>query len=328
MRNELSGRVTGTSFQIGDVHGDIVLIGNSTPATTRPRVRPQPSGSDTKLIIGYVVLGVISIIIFSTVTKGCDSHPADTGFPASDRGTRPAGVSNDMVAEVMSKKFQSCEAEAVVAPPNCPQAHNTAGAENVKWHAVGDPIDGMLVRWDRDRFVVLGAAVMTIDYDKGIDQYSEDEKFYFEAEVRWRGAATRIDAIHQPKSDPPTGTIRKERFDLPDDDLVEAVRHGFAVCASATSAPMPRRCPRRSVPRARNVTWSLEGNPLANWRSSRDPEFGLLRVTASYSLVAHWLDTGLWWNTNESRTQSGTYEAVLVRTADGKARLLTIKHVP
>src|SRR5690349_5132904 len=101
MRNELSGRVTGNSFQIGDVHGDIVLLGDSTPTTPRPRVRPQPSGSDTKLSVGCAVMGVIFIIIFITATKACDSGPTDTGFPASDRGTRPAGVSDAMVTQVV-----------------------------------------------------------------------------------------------------------------------------------------------------------------------------------------------------------------------------------
>lgn len=325
MRNELSGRVTGTSFQIGDVHGDIVLLGDSTPATTRPRVRPQPSGSDTKLIIGYVVLGVLCILI--TITKSCDSGPDDASFPGSDRGTRPAGVSDSMVAEVVRKKLQSCAIEVVPEPANCPQAHSVSWPENVRWRLVGDPTDGMLVRWDHDRFVVLGASTMTIDYDKGLNQYREVKAFYFETEFQWRGDGTQIEVIRQPRSDPPPGTIRKKRFDMTDNDLIEAVRQGFKTCASATSTPMPRTCPRHGTPRAEKASWSVEGNPVGNCRISRDAEYGLLRVTASYSLVVRWIDTNFW-DTNESRTQSGTYQAVLVRTADGKTELLAIKHVP
>lgn len=325
MRNELSGRVTGTSFQIGDVHGDIVLLGDSTPTSPRPRVRPQPSGSGTKLTVGYVVIGVICVLI--TITRSCDSDPADTGFPASDRGTRPAGVSDAMVTQVVWQKLQSCATEVVAEPANCPQAHNVTGAENVRWHHAGDPTDGMLIRWDHDRFVVLGAAVMTIDFDKGVNRYSEVKTFHFETEVQWRGADTQIDIIRQPKLVPAPGTIEKQRYNLPDTDLVGAVRQGFVTCASATFTPMPRTCPRYATPRAAKATWSIDGNPVGNCRTSRNTEFGLLRVTGSYSLVVRWIDTSFW-DTNKSRTQSGTYEALLVRTTDGKAELLAIRHVP
>ncbi|MFS8098646.1 hypothetical protein LFM09_16060 [Lentzea alba] len=327
MRNALSGWVTGTSVQIGDVKGDFVLR-QGGPAGRKP-TEPRPS-EKPKLTAGHFIVGVL-ILFIGGIINACngDTNSADAGFPSTDQGSRPAGISDDMIAQLVADKLRQCATEVVLTPVNCPQTHTASSARNVRWELVGDPRDGMQVRWHNDKFLARGTAVMTISYDAGTRQSLEIKRFHFETEVQWRGAESRIESIRQPTTAPPPGTITKDRFTLPDGDLVRVVREGFVTCASATAAPMPRMCPRATgTPAAQQASWSLEGEPVGNWTSARDAEFGLLRLTASYSLVVRWNSTVLFLAANHSHTQAGTYEATIVRTPNKTARLLQIKHVP
>lgn len=75
------------------------------------------------------------------------------------------------------------------------------------------------------------------------------------------------------------------------------------------------------------MQWKLGNYQLAHARIEHDAEFGVVRVTGSYSVTASSCGP------RDSQpqplyTQSGTYEATLIRVAKGAAHLLEIKHVP
>lgn len=318
MPNEFRGRVTGNAFQIGKVH--TLNMGGGTPTGSGAEPPPQDKPKTVHVAVGFAL-----VIVIVLIGNACQSSTKDTGFPVADQGTRPVGVSDHAVAEVVADKLEQCATEVVLAPANCPQAHTASSPRNVRWQLVGEPRDGMQVRWVDDRFFARGTAVMTVGYEADTGRAHEVKGFYFQTEVVWRGDQTRVDSIRQPAPVPEAGTIRKERFDLPDGDLTKAVRDGFAACAA--SSPMPPNCPRTPyTPSGKDVTRVVEGDPVGNWTSTKDAEYGLLRVKASYSLVARWTET--FFTTYEtSRTQSGTYEATIIRTPNKTAQLLTIKHV-
>lgn len=325
MRNEVSGRVSGANHrlvQVRDVYGNVTLS-DSSRSEGRPGAKPP--ARKPKSNAGVVVLGV-AVIMIGIIAEACGTDSRDTEFPAAELGTRPAAVSDDLVAQVVTDKLRLCATEVVLAPANCPQSHPVSSGRNVRWDLVGDPRDGMQVRWHNDRFFARGTAVMTVSYHSDYGQTHAVKWFHFQTEVPWRGEETRIDTIYQPKTAPPAGTIRKDRFNLPDNDLTAAVRNGFTACASSVIAPMPPTCPRTFyTPSAKNVVWAIEGNPVGNWTSSRDAEFGLLRLTASYSLVMN-QQGSTFFQPQSQHTQAGTYEATIVRTANKTARLLEIRH--
>lgn len=328
MNNEFTSQAHGPGFQIGNVHGDIVLHGTSVPAESESAAETEPPTDETKFPVRYVVAGVLLLVLVLVITNACGSGQEDPPFPAADQGTRPAGVSDDAVRKVVEEKLGRCADAANLAPSNCPQVHEANSPRNVRWELVGDPRDGMDVRWNNDRFVARGTAVMTVSYEVAARRELAIETFHFRTEIQWRGDDTQIDAIRQPMSAPPPGTIKKTQFTLPDEDLVKAVRDGFTACVSATSSPMPPMCPRTpSTPAMTDATWSIEGNPVGNWATSKDDaEFGLLHVTAGYSLTLR-KTSAEWWKSDYDHTHSGNYEATIIKTREGKARLLVIKHV-
>ncbi|GAA3627122.1 hypothetical protein GCM10022267_11790 [Lentzea roselyniae] len=324
MRNEFTGRAR-TSFQFGNVEGDVIVGRGSKPDRG---ARSKPPAKKQKATPGQFLAGILAFFVLGAIANACDAGAKDTDFPATDQGSRPSEVSDDAVAQVVANKLQQCTTEVVLAPANCPQTHAAVSARNVRWELVGDPRDGMQVRWQDGKFVARGTAVMTVSYDSYSGPDFAIKGFHFLTDLPWRGADTRIDMIHQPKTAPAAGTISKDRFTLPDGDLIKAVRDGFAACASATGSPLPPTCPRTATtPSATNASWSVEGDPVANWTTAGDKEFGLLRLTASYSLVASWKYT-FFVEGVSTHTQAGTYEATLIRTPNKTARLLAIKHVP
>lgn len=328
MRNESTGPVSGHSFQIGKVHGDIHLYGTSGQGEPAGPAEPEPEAETPKLPVRYIIAGILLVIVIILIANACGGGPDDPAFPDTDQGTRPSDVTDDAVTRLVAERLQRCAAAAVLTPSNCPQTHKANSPSNVHWDLVGDPRDGMQVRWNNNRLMARGTAVMTVSYESvGRPQFAI-ERIHFWTEIQWRGTDTRVDSIRQAKSAPPPGTIRKQRFTLPEDDLTNAVRDGFEACVSATSSPMPPTCPNTSnTPRRENVSWSLDGNPVGDWATHRDDtEFGLLRVTASYSLRLQYTGNGIM-EGDHNRTYGGNYEATLVRTADNKARLLEIRQV-
>ncbi|KOV84999.1 hypothetical protein ADL03_11645 [Nocardia sp. NRRL S-836] len=256
----------------------------------------------------------------------CDTSTGnvrDVAFP-DEEGSQPAGVGDSTVAALVADKLRQCAAEVVLSPANCPQSGSVAAAHNVRWELVGDPADGMHVVWHKDKFFARGTAVMTLTYDSAIGPGAETKPFHFQTELHWQGSASRVDDIYRPRVTPSTGTISKRRFQLPERDVVDAVRAGFTSCVGSASAPMPAGCPRTaSTPSITGATWRLNSDPVTNWRIEEDSTFGIVRLTANYSASLR-----LRRSTSASAplyTQDGPYVATLVRTGDS-ARLLDIRH--
>ncbi|KJK35470.1 hypothetical protein UK23_42780 [Lentzea aerocolonigenes] len=329
MQNEFTGRVHGPSFQIGNVHGGIHLHGTPAPNEPDSPAEPEPEAADgPKVPIRTIFAGIVLIGVIILIANACGSSPEDPAFPDRDQGTRPVGATDDAVAQLVFDRLERCATASVLAPSNCPQTHKATSARNIHWELVGDPRDGMQVRWNNDKFMARGTAVMTVSYDLTSGQEFAIEKFHFRAETMWRGEDPQIDSIRQATSPPPSGTIKKERFSLPDGELVKAVEAGLRACVSVTSSPMAPTCPRTvPAPRLTNASWTLDGSPAGNWVPDQgDAEFGLLHGTASCSLRLTRAADGFW-DSSYDHTFAVNYEATLVRTADNKARLLEIRQV-
>ncbi|MGW6444390.1 hypothetical protein [Lentzea sp. NPDC055074] len=327
MHNELTGRVSGASLQIGEVHGDVVVdVGTATPAPDRGRAPSKArKPSNARFAVVYFTAGVLFIVIFTAVSTswgGRAPQAESHGIP------RPAGVDDNAPIQVTVNKLDQCTAAVAAAPVNCPQAVSVRSPRNLDWWLANDPGDDISVKWSGGRFLVRGTAVMVADFDRGTIPDRIVDAFYFEAEVHWRGAKAEIGVIRRLRSAPESGQVTKQRYDLPDSDLDRVTRAGFATCTAATSSPMPRTCPRTSfTPSVPKVAWTLDGDPVANVSRHRDAEFGLLRVRGDYSADAQWTTT-FPWTMQHSYPQSGNYEATIVRNPNGTPQLLAIKELP
>lgn len=312
MCNEVSGEVRGgTVLQVHQVNGDILL--------RREPVRRDWTAS-ARTLTARMFLALLLI--------GAQQHAVSAlGDVTVPRGAVvwPVGVNQKMVKELVEARIRQCTSEIVTAPANCPQRGSAQHVHDVKWALLGDPKDGMWVVWHGDRFYVSGTAVMTLGYVTSGGYGNEVDALRFSAEVRWRGSqTTEADVSLLPGLF--SGLIRKSGFELTRDEVGLAIRRHLDDCTATTESPMADDCPRAGdTPRISGVQWRLNDYQLINARIDQDAEFGLVRVTGSYSVTASSCDSR---DSQPLYTQSGTYLATLIRLGKGTARLLEIKHVP
>lgn len=316
MCNEVSGEVRGggTVLQVHQVTGDILLHRRAGRREWITSARALTA----RVLLLLLLIGAQQYVV---------SALGDATFP-DGAAIRPFGTDEDMITRLVAERLRTCASVTVAAPVNCPQRGSAQRVHLVKWALVGDPRDGMRVVWNGERFFVSGTAVMTMDYLTYNGGYGyEVDELQFTAEVRWRGRQTTVADVG-PLSDRAGGLTRKHGFELTREAVTEAIRDRFAACTAATESPMAVECPRSTdTPQLSGVLWTLNGSPLINADIQQDAEFGLVRVTASYSVTAWPCD----WRKPDPLlpyTQSGTYVATLIRAARGSARLLEIKHAP
>ncbi len=320
--NNVSGNVNGVVLQANNID-TVTLTASGTHA--EDTLSPQSSAdADLQKTSGggfLLVLLLIGGILYSCNTSA--GNVRDVAFP-DEEGAQPAGIGDSTVAALVADKLRRCASEVVLAPANCPQSEAVAAAQNVRWELLGDPADGMHVVWHKDRFFARGTAVMALTYDSANGPGAATKAFHFQTELRWQGPQSRVDDVYQPRVTPSTGTISKRRFQLSERDVLDAVRVGFDSCVGGPSAPMPVTCPRTaSTPSLTNVTWRLDTDPLTNWSIEEDTAFGLVRLTANYSVGLR--RRGSASTSAPLYTQGGPYVATLIR-AGGSARLLDIRH--
>lgn len=313
MRNNVSGEVrdNGTVVQVHQVHGDILLHKRSS---RRQWITPARTTLVVRTLLALLLLAGEQ---YAFGALGDNAFPAGESF-------RPTGVDEDNIAQMVVSMLRRCTAEVVAAPANCPQREVVPpGAYNIQWQLVGDPRNGMRIRWYRDRFYIGGAAVMTLSYETADRFSSEVSKVPFNAELTWRDRPSGF------LDDRPRFTERiavdigtRQGFELTELDFLHTIHIEFLACTTSTFSPMAPGCPRTSQTPVRDgVKWTLDGDPLKNWRVEEDAMFGLVDVIANYSATLYDRDGARLY------IQSGTYVATLVREGDS-ARLLEIKHVP
>lgn len=306
MRNNVSGEVrdNGTVMQVHQVHGDII-VGRRRRSRARVSVAP-------------VLLAVLLIC----GEQYAFSALGDNAFPAGET----IGADENRIIRAVAEKLRFCAYEVVAEPVNCPQrATVPPNAQYLDWELVGRAHDGMRVSWHAGSFSVSGAAAMRLWYITEYGQNIAVTTFRFRAEVRWRGAQTAARDVG-PILTGGTGQITKREFELSPRAATDAVRAGFDACVATDMSPMEGACPRsKDTPALGNVRWHLVADPLINPIIEQDAEFGLVRVTASYAAIVGPRDESV---RRMSFSQSGNYVATLVRTGDGSARLLDLKHVP
>ena len=111
------------------------------------------------------------------------------GLPALQR---PAGASDQMAKDLVSKALQQCATQHLQSPPDCPQNIIGASVTNVRWTLSGDPLANATVVFDQQSgvFTVHGSFVMSASYDwLGIAE--NDKSFYpnYNGLLLWDGQA-------------------------------------------------------------------------------------------------------------------------------------------
>jgi hypothetical protein len=309
MQNSVSGDVrdNGTVLQVHQVNGDI-LVG---------RRRPRRPGSLARPVLLAILLVCVQQYGLSALGDGV--------VPAGET-IRPLGADGSAAIRAVAVKLRHCAGEVVAAPVNCPQrAPAPPDARVSGWELVSRATDGMRVAWHDGRFRVAGSAAMRLEYFTGGVQRLVLSTFRFTTEVRWRGEQTSVRDVGPIVAGGP-GSAPKLGFDLSPRVVADEVRAAFAACVAAGNAPVPGTCPHTITERERRDTrWKLDTDPMVNPVVEPDAEYGLVRVTSSYSVALH---EPIGKARSPLATHSGTYVATLVRIDDGSAQLLEIRHVP
>ncbi|HUQ58260.1 hypothetical protein [Lentzea sp.] len=317
MGNDISGEVRdrGTVVQVHQVHGDILLHKGA------PR-----RGWITSTRVRLVAQAIMAALLVCGEQYAL-SVSADTTVPAGEN-VRPFGIDEDVIARLVADKLNMCVEEAVPVPVNCPQRHTAPIRGTVAWGLAGDPRDGMRIVWHDGRVIASGSAIMTLWYHGGDD--FEVIPVRFTTNVRWRGQETSVEDVGPIISGGP-GALEHGRGLEPTREVIrEAIRFKFTECMIEEVSPMDGRCPHATgAPFHRNVRWNLHGDPAGNLDIATDQEFGLVRVTAGYSMTAFFRDDGIHDGPlPQFSLLSGTYVATLVPTRNGGAVVLNLAHQP
>ena len=98
------------------------------------------------------------------------------GLPALQR---PAGASDQIAKDLVSKALKQCSTLRLQNPPDCPQTIIAAGASNFRWTLSGDPLANATVTFDQQSGVLTihGTFAMSAAYD-WLGNAETDKSFY------------------------------------------------------------------------------------------------------------------------------------------------------
>jgi hypothetical protein len=275
--------------------------------------------------IGFVALAIVVLVVYGCYNLFRGSSEVKSSFPI-ENGQRPAGSSDQAVLGAALGALNACAKVVALKPVNCPQIVDdfyTEDAVQVAWRLHGDPGDGARVVFNGEegRFHVLGTAVMTVSYKDGQGPRLRLRVVQYWSRVEWAGSQPKVAEIRA-YDDTPKPSTEKRNPNLPDNMVFPLVENAFQRCASARSAPMPPECPSSKNPiTVDKAEWKLNGNPLVNARATFDVQSGLIHVKGNYSATVAYK---VWLSGATSRTDSGTYDAV-ISIDNGKPTVLRIQ---
>ncbi len=245
-------------------------------------------------------------------------NPDEDGYWPKENGKRPVGSSNEAVLASVRKTVESCAKEVVLGPLNCPQSVDDNDASDVRWALYGDPIDGaeVVFNGNEGRFRVRGVAVMAASWVSYVPKFRVRVLTY-SASVEWAKGEGKVVLIEE-HADARKPRLKKRNPNLPDGEALRLVNEGFGRCVSATSSPLPPRCPSLPVTMDDRVVWRLNGDPVLNARAEFDEHSGLTRVVGNYSLTVSYDGTA-----SHAQTETDPYEAYIAVTS-GEPTLLRI----
>lgn len=309
----------------GDIHN--YFQSGHPPSTTSNEVvhaaetTSEPSEGSGRGGLGWVVLCLIAVIVFAGHSALSSDSANSAQFP-SKTSPWPAHSTARLVLSLVTTRLASCAEEPVLSPVNCPQSASSGGDQvtGVHWAIHGNPSDGAQIRYSDGKFWVLGHAVMTVTYEDSMtgDRWQMNI-IGFEATVAWDSGHPTLASLQA--ANPDTGPrIIKNDPDLPWAKVTAAVIAGFRHCANEDVTPLPAQCMGIGAYGNRPV-WKLEVNPILNAAETFDPATGLVHVDGSYAMTESYRLP--FWNSHETTSLSGNYDAVL--SLDGtKVTLLQI----
>jgi len=188
--------------------------------------------------------------------------------------------------------FAGCAGATALAPARCPQSHtNVTNAQDIKWQLLGDPAGEATFSGSSQLLTAAGHFQMLLSYFdssvNGIEHVAVGGGFRADFQLTADGPNTA--AIVAASSVPPL----TRPPEVTDEAVKDVVRQAFAACAAATSLAPPD-CPyyKDTVSpygsKFVNVTWSLNGDPLARAHVSFDTASGLFNVSGPFSMRVHY----------------------------------------
>jgi len=286
-----------------------------------PPESPEPPPSFTPWVVGFFTIAGIFFLVVKLVSFLGGSDSKEDAFPThSDpwpaRATTPA-----VLAPVVSK-LQSCAAEQVPEPVNCPQRVSDATSERATWNLVGDPAVGTRIKYRQGRFDLIGHALMTARYDGFTGQKFSLQRLIYRAEVNWNNGHPVLAGQLRTTSTNPDAPVIKSATGQTWSHVQVSLQQAFRRCELSRVAPMPLDCPHdpQTDIASGDAHWHFDSNPLQNTSSVFDPSWGLINVTGNYAVT---MRTGGW--TPLTEHGGGAYKAVLAVDRTGWPQVLRIE---
>jgi hypothetical protein len=92
------------------------------------------------------------------------------------------------------------------------------------------------------------------------------------------------------------------------------LKDAFTRCVRGASSAMPAGCPEwRPPPGAKQIKWSLTGDPLLTARPSFDPKSGVIHVKGTYGMSVSYNSLG----SAKGENRTANYDAVIAPTPTG-----------
>ena len=190
----------------------------------------------------------------------------------------PAGMA--AAAKAVTAAFASCSGPAAPGPTACPQTFAGFGASSISWSLVGDPNSDAQLGVDAatGAVQVFGQYRMIATADYGIGVSHEPSGGAYSLLLKPAGTAFTpgpIASATLPLANRPAAATDQGMFDV--------VRAALAKCAQMTVASPPD-CPQTVNANASNVSWSIQGDPMAGSAVAFDPATDSFQVAGRMTL--------------------------------------------
>jgi hypothetical protein len=255
---------------------------------------------------GFVaVLAVLGYFIFG----------GDEPFPAAS-DPWPAEVQQEAVVAAANNWLDKCAKSESGTPANCPQSIvESSDVSKVHWAFYGNPFEAPVIQYSEagSRFDMLGTVMVSADYTISEEARRVVTPTTYWAKVKWASGKLEVQEIkeHSAIGDP---DVVKQDPKLEWESMAAKLKDAFTRCVRGAGLAMPAGCPEWSPPSgAKQVKWSLSGDPLLTARATWDPKFGIYHVKGTYGLAVSYT----WMGTTKTESRSPNYEAWIAPTGTG-----------
>lgn len=277
-----------------------------------PESDPSNAAGGCGGVVGVVIVLVVAAVWFGRGLFGGAAADPDA-FPTKSDAW-PAGATRAAVLTAVNQAWTACAQAVVLNPVNCPQDANDPymnQVSKVRWTLHGDVTDGARITYQSEpgRFDVLGTAVLSASYRGMYGTGFAANQLYYRAQLSWAKdhvVLATLASYHKAVDK----AIVKQDPQVPWELIAPMLGDAFHRCLSRQTLPMGADCPGDSAAGVTDhVTWTGEGDPLANAKTSFDPVYGVTHVVGSFAATARY-SVPLFGPT--TTPLSGTYDVTIV----------------